>query len=164
MRQLAPRVHLPLRLLALCLDCDECFALDSDTCPACGSATSTSLARFLEVSSSPRPLGPTQSPAPAIPPDEGPEPIRQLLIVARNRGHLYQHLQRAFAENETVHVLLNRRVVERRERSAPRQTERRQGDRRSPLKVDGLLRQIGYAIVPQEAAAPLPTAPTSVSE
>jgi hypothetical protein len=49
-RQLAPRVHLPLRQLALCLDCDECFeigpepvqgrpgpgliwARDSDRCP-----------------------------------------------------------------------------------------------------------------------------------
>ena len=42
-RQLAPRAHLSLRQLALCLDCDECFEVSSPTCPACGSATWTSL-------------------------------------------------------------------------------------------------------------------------
>ena len=30
-RQLAPRAHLPLRQLALCLDCDECFEIGSPT-------------------------------------------------------------------------------------------------------------------------------------
>src|SRR5213594_3153389 len=46
-RQLAPRMHLPLRQLALCLDCDECFGIGAETCPSCGSATWTSPARFL---------------------------------------------------------------------------------------------------------------------
>jgi len=40
--------HLPLRLLALCLDCDEGFEIGNGCCPACGSNTWIPLARFLE--------------------------------------------------------------------------------------------------------------------
>jgi rRNA maturation endonuclease Nob1 len=41
------RLHLPLTSVALCLDCEECFELGTDQCPACGSETWTPLARFL---------------------------------------------------------------------------------------------------------------------
>ena len=58
------RFHLPLRLLALCLDCDEGFEIGNGCCPACGSGTWTPLSRFLErpvrdsriAHASPRPL------------------------------------------------------------------------------------------------------------
>ncbi len=40
--------HLALRRLALCLDCDACFEIGADACPACSSDTWVSLARFLE--------------------------------------------------------------------------------------------------------------------
>jgi hypothetical protein len=43
-----PSVHLPLRRLALCIDCDECFELGLAACPACSSETWTPLARFVE--------------------------------------------------------------------------------------------------------------------
>ena len=81
--------------------------------------------------------------------DEQPGGARQLIIVARDRGDLYEHFKRAFTGNETVRVLLNRRAVERRMGSRPYAPERRKGDRRSPLEIDGLLRTIGWAIVPQ---------------
>jgi hypothetical protein len=45
---LRPQLHLPLRRLALCLDCEKCFELGAATCPGCGSGTWTTLARFLE--------------------------------------------------------------------------------------------------------------------
>ncbi|HEY3066751.1 MAG TPA: hypothetical protein VGL09_13225 [Methylomirabilota bacterium] len=48
-RYLAATIHLPLRRVALCLDCDECFEIGADRCPACGSGTWTALARFLET-------------------------------------------------------------------------------------------------------------------
>jgi len=120
---LAAKVYLSLRQLALCLDCDECFEIGSPTCPACGSATRTSLSRFLER-------------------------VRQLVIVSRNRRHLYEYLERAFAGNETIRVFLDRRVVERRAHSGPYAIERRHGDRRSSRKTDGLLRALGWVIVP----------------
>ena len=64
-----------------------------------------------------------------------------------NRGHLYEYLKQAFAGNETVRVLLNRRVVERRARYEPYAVERRAGDGRSARKIDGLLRATGWVIV-----------------
>jgi hypothetical protein len=80
-------------------------------------------------------------------PDDQPEGVRQLIIVARDREHLYKSLMRGFAGNETVRVLLNRRVAERRQHSEPHESERRQGNRRSPVTIDGLLRVIGWTIV-----------------
>jgi len=145
-RMRAAKVHLPLRQLALCLDCDECFEIGSPTCPACGSATWTSLARFLAQGSSAR--HPGRRDAAAKRPDDPSELVRQLIIVAGNRAHLYEHLMRGFTGNETVRVLLNRRVIARRERSGPYEAERRQADRRLPSKIDALLRAIGWAIVP----------------
>jgi hypothetical protein len=143
---LVTKAHLPLRHLALCLDCDECFEISSPTCPACGSATSTMLSRFLAHASSAH--QPRDSDAAAKRHDHPSEMIRQLIIVAGDRAHLYESLRRGFAGNETVRVLLNRRVVARRTRSGPYEAERRQADRRLPSKVDALLRAIGWAIVP----------------
>jgi len=74
--------------------------------------------------------------------------VRQLIIVAGNRAHLYEHLKRGFAGNGTVRVLLNRRVIALRARSGLYEAERRQADRRMPSKVDALRRAIGWAIVP----------------
>ena len=45
---LRPQLHLPLKRLALCLDCEKCFELGAAACPGCGSRTWTTLARFLE--------------------------------------------------------------------------------------------------------------------
>jgi hypothetical protein len=39
--------HLPLGRIALCLDCDACFEIGTNPCPACGSRTWASVARFL---------------------------------------------------------------------------------------------------------------------
>lgn len=77
-----------------------------------------------------------------------PERLRQLIIVARNREHLYEHLKRAFAGNATVRVLLDRRIAERRERAGPGEAERPHDDRRPPGTIAGLLRAIGWVIVP----------------
>lgn len=45
---LRPQLHLPLKRLALCLDCEKCFELGAEACPGCGSRTWITLARFLE--------------------------------------------------------------------------------------------------------------------
>jgi len=41
-------LHLPLGRLALCLDCETCFEVGLDACPACGSRMWASVARFLD--------------------------------------------------------------------------------------------------------------------
>jgi hypothetical protein len=144
-RQPAPGTHLPLRQLALCLDCDECFGIGPETCPSCGSATWTSPSRFLASASLAQDLRRRDTTAKQH--DDPPETVRQLIIVAGDRAHLYEHLKRGFAGNGTVRVLLNRRVIARRACPGPYETERRQADRRLPSKVDALLRAIGWAIV-----------------
>src|SRR2546422_1021416 len=106
----------------------------------------TSLSRFLAQASSAR--HPGRRDAAAKRHEVPPEVVRQLIIVAGNRAHLYEHLKRGFAGNGTVRVLLNRRVMPRRARSGPYEAERRRADRRLPSKVDALLRAIGWAIVP----------------
>ena len=68
--------------------------------------------------------------------------------MARNRRHLYEYLERAFAGNETIRVFLDRRVVQRRAYSGPYAVERRRGDRRSSRQTDELLRAIGWLIAP----------------
>jgi hypothetical protein len=131
----APYVHLPRRRLALCLACDECFDIVAERCPACGGAARTSLSRL----AAPR--------------------VRQLILVAREREHLYEHLKRAFAGNETVRVLRDRRSVEPRERSSG-PDEAVEG-RRSPQTIDGLLRAVGWVIVPLGGDSARPGAPIS---
>ena len=78
-RTLVPNVHLPLRQVALCLDCDECFEIRPETpCPACGSATWTSLSRLLEkASSAQRPRCQEGSAH-----DDQPTRVRQLVMAA----------------------------------------------------------------------------------
>jgi hypothetical protein len=104
------------------------------------------LARFLVHASSAR--HPERRDAVAKQPDDPPEMVRQLMIVAGDRAQRYEHLPRGFAGNETVRVLRNRRVIARRAPSGPYEAERRQAERRLPSKVDALLRAIGWAIVP----------------
>ena len=79
--------------------------------------------------------------------DDQPAGARQLVVVARNREHLCSFFKRAFEGNETVQVVLDRRVGERRQHSEPPESERREGDRRSLQTIDGLLRAIGWTIV-----------------
>jgi len=87
LRQPAPRTHLPLRQLALCLDCDECFGIGPETCPSCGSATWTTPSRFLAQASLAR--HPGHRDAVAKRHDDPPERVRQLIIVAVDRAHLH---------------------------------------------------------------------------
>jgi len=86
--------------------------------------------------------------------DEQPHRIQQLIVVAPDREHLYKFFQRAFVGNQTIRVVLDRRVAERRRRSEPREPERRRRERRSPRTTNGLLRVIGWTIVRLDASAP----------
>ena len=58
------------------------------------------------------------------------EKVRYLLIVARNAPDLCEYLRKNFAGDEKVHVVLDRRQDERRQRAGPRQPERRRSERR----------------------------------
>ena len=124
-RRIAPRMHLPLGRLALCLDCDECFET-TDACPACGSETWTSLARFLEwgrAESLAWVMGNVETRA------------QHLIVVARDRMPLYQRLQRVLAGTPEFQVVLDRRRAERRQATVSPVRERRRRGRRAPDSV-----------------------------
>jgi hypothetical protein len=146
-RVLAEGLHLPLKKLALCLDCDECFELGHSACPACGSATWTPAARFLKLVSeaeAPRGNGRKTLSRRAA---EDAAITKHLLIVARHRRELYDQIKRAFAGHETVQVVLDRREGERRRRKEPAAPDRRAADRRARSGIDEQLRTIGWSLV-----------------
>lgn len=145
----SPGIHLPLRNLALCLDCDECFALGYADCPACGSRTWTPAARFLELVASPRAPRGGES-ARRMPSRRAAEDLaiaKHLLVVARHRRELYEQVKRAFAGHESVEVILDRRAGERRQRKGASALDRRRRNRRSRSVIDEQLRTIGWSLV-----------------
>lgn len=142
-------LHLPLRNLALCLDCDECFALGYADCPACGSRTWTPAARFLELVSEPGTPRARESSrkGPSRRAVEDLAIAKHLLIVARHRRELYEQVKRAFAGHESVEVMLDRRAGERRQRKGTPALDKRRRDRRSRSVIDEQLRTIGWSLV-----------------
>ncbi len=55
-----------------------------------------------------------------------------LLIVPRDRPDLYEYLNGQFTEVDNFGVMLDRRLADRRQRSEPREPERRRAQRRRP--------------------------------
>ena len=146
----APGIHLPLRKLALCLDCDECFTLGSQRCPACGSGTWTPAARFLDLMTASQTLRP-EATVRKLPPRRAAEEemaiAKHLLIVARHRRELYEEIKRAFAGHESVEVVLDRRQGERRQGKGSAAVDRRRRSRRMRPGIDEQLRTIGWSLV-----------------
>ena len=76
-------------------------------------------------------------------------PISRLLfVVGRERRLLYDSLRRTFDGDDSVQVVLDRRVEERRQHeSTPNTDERRRGERRARRESEARLRARGYALV-----------------
>ena len=146
-RVLADGLHLPLKKLALCLDCDECFELGHAVCPACGSTTWTPAARFLKLVSEAESNGGSSRRALSRRAAEDMAIAKHLLIVARHRRELYEQIKRAFAGHETVQVVLDRRASERRRSKEASLPDRRRADRRARSGIDEQLRTIGWSLV-----------------
>ena len=145
----AGTVHIPLRRLALCLDCDECFELGHQNCPVCGSGTWSPVARFIDLVAETRTHRPGAGTNKLIARRShgAPQPVKHLFIVAKTQRELFDHLSRAFARHETVEVLLDRRTGERRHRQTDAPVlERRRAERRRNA-VDEQLRTFGWALV-----------------
>jgi hypothetical protein len=138
-RTTAPALHLPFRRLALCLDCEACFEIGAPSCSACGGDTWVPLAKFLDQRS-------RWTEGPKRRDGTHPRVAKQVLVVARDRQKLYEYARRAFADNPTVEVVLDRRRGERRTADRPGTPERRRGDRRLTA-IDDHLRALGWAVV-----------------
>jgi class 3 adenylate cyclase/tetratricopeptide (TPR) repeat protein len=74
--------------------------------------------------------------------------LGELFVVARYNPQLYDYLQREFSHEERIHIIMDRRVGERRQRAVPASGERRQNDRRRHQDVDTNLRERGFVILP----------------
>ena len=73
---------------------------------------------------------------------------RLLFVVGQRRRALYDSLRRTFENDDTVQVVLDRRVTERRRRRpGKRKAERRKTDRRLQREIEKQIRAHGYAVV-----------------
>jgi hypothetical protein len=73
------------------------------------------------------------------------------LIVTRNKPGLYEYVKRLVAKYPRIHVMLDRRRVERRERIGPIGRDRRRAERRSQPEVTDELRARGWAMARHRA-------------
>jgi hypothetical protein len=141
-----PRLHIPLARLALCVDCEECFEIGPDQCPACGSRTWSPLSRFIGNASEKavvRAVHALVEEARGLSEDSPvPGGTHHLLIVSREQPKLLQTLQRELRDNRSVTVILDRRGQGPAAARIPNQRWR---------NVDHQLRALGWAIVRAES-------------
>src|SRR5215510_15422793 len=74
-----------------------------------------------------------------------------VFIVSRLRPKLHEYLQKEFADNVEVSVIVDRRLGDRRLQELDHSPDRRQTDRRQAI-VDERLRSMGWAIVWRDQA------------
>ena len=88
---------------------------------------------------------------PTDPLHEAREPERRakslIFVVSRDALDHYEYLKRAFAGDDRVSVVLDRRWGERRKASSARDGDRRRVDRRSRRLIDDRVRRQGWAMV-----------------
>jgi hypothetical protein len=144
-----PRLYTPLARLALCADCEVCFEIGPDQCPACGSDTWSPLSRFIGSASDKaivRAVHALVQEARGI--ATGTEGARHLLIVSRQQPKLFQMLQRELSDNSAVTVLLDRRGT------SPPTIARIPNQRWR--NVDHQIKALGWAIVRAESSSTRP--------
>jgi hypothetical protein len=73
-----------------------------------------------------------------------------VFIVSRHRPKLREYLQREFAGNDEVEVIVDRRLTERRLREVEHAPDRRHVDRRNS-GAEERLRSMGWAVVRRDA-------------
>jgi hypothetical protein len=140
-----PRLYTPLTRLALCVDCEVCFEIGPDQCPACGSDTWSPMSRFIGNASEKavvRAVHALVEEARGI--ATGQDGARHLLIVSRQQPKLFQMLQRELNGNPGVTVIQDRRGT------APPTIGRIPNQRWR--NVDHQIRALGWAIVRSEPA------------
>ena len=142
-----PRVHIPLARLALCVDCEVCFEIGPEQCPACGSETWSPLSRFIGNASEKAVVRAVHALVEEARGLSGSrDSAHHLLIVGRDQPKLYQMLQRELSGNPTVTVIQDRRGP-----GGPRGLGRIPNQRWR--NVDSQIRALGWAIVRSEASA-----------
>jgi hypothetical protein len=102
------RLYFPLARLVLCADCEVCFEIGFDACPACGGRTWSPLSRLIgqaadgAVARAVRAVVAETSGA-------GGGDAHHLVIVSREQPKLFEMLRRELQGNQTVTVIMDRR-------------------------------------------------------
>jgi hypothetical protein len=104
------RVYFPLARLALCADCEVCFEIGFDACPACGGRSWSPLSRLIGQASDGAIVRAVRA---VVAETRGGGAARgdahHLVIVSREQPKLFEMLRRELHDNETVTVILDRR-------------------------------------------------------
>lgn len=72
---------------------------------------------------------------------------RTLFVVSRRHPDLYEYLRERFASDTAVEVILDRRLMQRRQEQGRYETERRRADRRQRIEVETELQLRSHAII-----------------
>jgi hypothetical protein len=97
---------------------------------------------------------PAQSDPAQRDPSIGGDATRVVFVVARSEERLYTYLKDSFSDVDTVQVLLDRRVSERRRVQAPPEEDRRRGSDRRGHDVSRSLAELGWAVVRRDGIGP----------
>jgi hypothetical protein len=141
----APRLYFPLARLALCADCEMCFEIGADACPACGGHTWSPLSRLIGHASD----GAVVRAVRAVVAETRGGPARgdthHLVIVSRDQPKLFEMLRRELRDSDHVTVIQDRRGL----RPPPALTRLPNQRWRN---VDRQIAGLGWAIVRCDAA------------
>ncbi len=142
----SPRLYFPLARLALCADCEVCFEIGFDACPACGGRTWSPLARLVGHASEGTVVRAVRA---MVAETRGKGAARDdthhLVIVSREQPKLFEMLQRELNGTDTVTVILDRRA------GRPQPTLAKMNLRW--LNVDRQIAALGWAIVRSDLSA-----------
>jgi len=103
-------VYFPFARLALCADCEVCFEIGLEACPACGGRTWSPLSRLIGQASDGAIVRAVRA---VVAETRGGAATRgdahHLVIVSRDQPKLFDMLRRELHASETVTVILDRR-------------------------------------------------------
>jgi hypothetical protein len=104
------RIYFPLARLALCADCEVCFEIGLDACPACGGRSWSPLSRLIGQASEGAIVRAVRA---VVAETRGGGATRgdthHLVIVSRDQPKLFEMLRRELHASETVTVIQDRR-------------------------------------------------------
>jgi hypothetical protein len=134
------RVYFPLTRLALCADCEVCFEIGTEACPACGGRSWSPLSRLIGQASDTSVVRAVRA---VVAETRGNGASRgdahHLVIVSREQPKLFEMLRRELQGTETVTVIQDRRG------NRPQQALSRMNLRWR--NVDRQIAALGWAIV-----------------
>jgi hypothetical protein len=104
------RLYFPLARLALCADCEVCFEIGFDACPACGCRTWSPLSRLIGHASDGAVVRAVRAVVAETTRGNGAaQDAHHLVIVSREQPRLFEMLRRELQDNEMVTVIMDRR-------------------------------------------------------